>query len=140
MVYLFADVSGANLNPAVSWGLCLGKRITLLRCALYTVAQCIGAMIGVGFACSMSAAKFNETNGGANVVNELVGAHQAFGGEILCTWILVTVVLCATNPRLQQKYNHQVRSKLSQSQSPVGVTSAAEVNWSGDGWNICSCR
>ncbi|KAG5181580.1 aquaporin [Tribonema minus] len=107
LVYLFADVSGANINPAVSWGLCLGKRITLKRCGLYIIAQCLGAIIGVGLACSMSKAHFWETNGGANVVNNQVGAHQALGGEILCTWLLVTVVLCATNPGLQKAYVHQ---------------------------------
>lgn len=107
LVYAFADVSGANLNPAVSWGLTLGKRMSLQRCGLYTLAQCIGAILGVGLACSMSKEHFYETNGGANVVNQLVGAHQAFGGEVLCTFVLMTVVLGATNATLQKEYAHQ---------------------------------
>jgi glycerol uptake facilitator-like aquaporin len=83
-----------------------------MRCGLYTLAQCLGAIMGVAFACSMSKAHFWETNGGANVVNSQVGAHQAFGGEILCTWLLVTVVLSATNPALQSRYVHQVSARV----------------------------
>ena len=112
LVYLFADVSGANLNPAVSWALTVGKRMSLLRCGLYVLAQTLGATLGVGFSVSMSKAHFYETNGGANVVNEQVANHQAFGGEVLCTWLLCTVVLCATNPSLQKTYSHQVTRLL----------------------------
>lgn len=34
-----ADVSGANLNPAVSIGLLLGKRISVERFVFYVIAQ-----------------------------------------------------------------------------------------------------
>ena len=34
-----ADVSGANLNPAVSVGLLLGKRISVERFVFYVIAQ-----------------------------------------------------------------------------------------------------
>ena len=37
--YLMADVSGANLNPAVSIGLLLGKRISVERFVIYVIAQ-----------------------------------------------------------------------------------------------------
>lgn len=37
--YITADASGANLNPAVSIGLLVGKRITVERFFVYVVAQ-----------------------------------------------------------------------------------------------------
>lgn len=37
--YILAEVSGANLNPAVSIGLLVGKRICLERFIVYVIAQ-----------------------------------------------------------------------------------------------------
>lgn len=37
--YVLAEVSGANFNPAVSFGLLLGKRISLERFIMYVIAQ-----------------------------------------------------------------------------------------------------
>ncbi|CAN0362288.1 unnamed protein product [Ascophyllum nodosum] len=60
LVYLLADASGANLNPAVSIGLLVGKRITVERFCIYVIVQCVGATIG---ACLADV--FLETSGGA---------------------------------------------------------------------------
>lgn len=46
LVYIFANVSGANINPAVSLMLVLTKRMTPLRGVLYIIAQCLGATCG----------------------------------------------------------------------------------------------
>ncbi|CAN0491465.1 unnamed protein product, partial [Ectocarpus sp. 12 AP-2014] len=43
LVYIFADVSGAHLNPAVSMSLLVGKRISIERFGLYVAAQAIEA-------------------------------------------------------------------------------------------------
>lgn len=37
--YILAEVSGANLNPAVSIGLLVGKRISVERFIIYVIAQ-----------------------------------------------------------------------------------------------------
>lgn len=37
--YIMADVSGAHLNPAVSMGLMVGKRISVERFIIYLIAQ-----------------------------------------------------------------------------------------------------
>ncbi|CAN0001015.1 unnamed protein product [Sphacelaria rigidula] len=39
LVYVLAEVSGANLNPAVSLGLLIGRRISIERFVLYFIAQ-----------------------------------------------------------------------------------------------------
>merc|ERR1711892_1627693 len=41
-------VSGGNLNPAVSVGLLVGGNLSLLKCVVYVISQCIGAVIGAG--------------------------------------------------------------------------------------------
>lgn len=39
--YILADVSGAHLNPAVSIGLLVGKRISIERFVIYLVSQVV---------------------------------------------------------------------------------------------------
>ncbi|CAG4977362.1 unnamed protein product [Parnassius apollo] len=42
----FANISGAHVNPAVSVALCIRRRVSPLRTALYVAAQCGGAVAG----------------------------------------------------------------------------------------------
>ncbi|KAI5645046.1 major intrinsic protein domain-containing protein [Phthorimaea operculella] len=42
----FANISGAHVNPAVSAALCVRRRVSPLRFALYVAAQCGGAIAG----------------------------------------------------------------------------------------------
>ncbi|CAH2050843.1 unnamed protein product, partial [Iphiclides podalirius] len=42
----FANISGAHVNPAVSAALCVRRRVSPLRAALYVAAQCGGAIAG----------------------------------------------------------------------------------------------
>ena len=39
-------VSGGHLNPAVSVGLLAGGQLSLIKCSLYIVTQCLGAVAG----------------------------------------------------------------------------------------------
>merc|ERR1712098_379664 len=41
-------ISGGNLNPAVSLGLLVGGKLSLLKFVVYVIAQCIGAVAGAG--------------------------------------------------------------------------------------------
>ncbi|OWR42105.1 putative aquaporin transporter, partial [Danaus plexippus plexippus] len=42
----FAHISGAHINPCVSVALCVRRRVSPLRTALYIAAQCGGAIAG----------------------------------------------------------------------------------------------
>lgn len=44
IVYLFASISGANVNPAVSFGLAVTGQMTYNTMILYWIAQCAGAI------------------------------------------------------------------------------------------------
>ncbi|CAM9878122.1 unnamed protein product, partial [Sphacelaria rigidula] len=70
--YVLTEVSGANLNSAVSLGLLIGRRIRIKRFVLYLIAQ------------------------------EL----DAFGGEVLCTFLSVTTVFAATDGVMGNKHGH----------------------------------
>ncbi|GMP23180.1 hypothetical protein CsSME_00000869 [Camellia sinensis var. sinensis] len=48
LVYCTAGISGGHINPAVTFGLFLARKVSLIRALLYMVAQCAGAICGVG--------------------------------------------------------------------------------------------
>ncbi|ONM21058.1 Aquaporin PIP2-2 [Zea mays] len=47
LVYCTAGISGGHINPAVTFGLFLARKVSLVRALLYMVAQCLGAVCGV---------------------------------------------------------------------------------------------
>ena len=48
MAQSIGHISGCHINPAVTAGLLIGRKIGLIKAILYIVSQCIGAVIGTG--------------------------------------------------------------------------------------------
>jgi len=84
-------VSGGNLNPAVSVGLLVGGKLSLLKCVVYVISQCIGSVIGAGILHLVTPAQHRGglgSNGLADGVTPIGGMVM----EMLMTMLLVLVV------------------------------------------------
>jgi aquaporin PIP len=100
LVYAVGDISGANINAAVSVSLFVSRKISLLRCCAYVVAQILGAVLGSAFIKSMNSTLFDAAGGASNGINwRRPGTTYwtALAGEALCTSLLVLVVHAAAD-------------------------------------------
>lgn len=75
LVFIFAGISGANINPAVTLGLFVSKKMSWIRAVCYTIAQCLGAMCGAGMVRIMTPAMFDKVDGGANEISPNANAR-----------------------------------------------------------------
>ena len=90
---------GGHINPAVTFGLFVGRKLSLVRTLLYIVAQCLGAICGVGIVKGIMKHPYNSLGGGANVVSTGYTIGGALAAEIVGTFILVYTVFSATDPK-----------------------------------------
>jgi len=99
MAYVIGNVSGCHINPAVSLGALLDRRIRFPDFCGYVVSQVIGAIIGAGLLSLMvriSGATDLTAHLGANLVAGAGGIGGAFLIEIILTFIFVLVILSVT--------------------------------------------
>ncbi|XP_022739870.1 aquaporin PIP2-7-like [Durio zibethinus] len=100
LVYCTAGISGGHINPAVTLGLFMARKISLVRAVSYMVAQCLGAICGAGLAKTIMRHYYNNTpGGGANTVAPGYSKGTALGAEIIGTFVLVYTVFSATDPK-----------------------------------------
>jgi aquaporin Z len=100
LTYAFVPVSGAHLNPAVTVGALVSRRMSLASAISYWVAQVAGAILAafVLWLLVRQGGIFDETgNLGANEY----GAHINVGGtivlEFVLTFLFVLIVLQVSN-------------------------------------------
>nr|AMR70510.1 plasma membrane intrinsic protein [Vigna unguiculata] len=106
LVYCTAGISGGHINPAVTFGLFLGRKVSLVRALLYMVAQCAGAICGAGLAKGFQKSFCNRYGGGANSVSDGYNKGTAVGAEIIGTFVLVYTVFSATDPKRNARDSH----------------------------------
>ncbi|XP_047171749.1 aquaporin PIP2-7 [Vigna umbellata] len=106
LVYCTAGISGGHINPAVTLGLFLGRKVSLVRALLYMVAQCAGAICGAGLAKGFQKSYYNRYGGGANSVSAGYNKGTAVGAEIIGTFVLVYTVFSATDPKRNARDSH----------------------------------
>ncbi|XVE92950.1 hypothetical protein REPUB_Repub01dG0148200 [Reevesia pubescens] len=68
LVYYTAGISGGHNNPAVTFGLFLARKVSLITAVAYMVAQCLGTICGVGLVKAFIKNEYNSPDGGANTV------------------------------------------------------------------------
>eukprot|EP01084_Bolivina_argentea_P195464 335307_1 len=103
LVYVFAGISGANINPAVSLACLITKKISFVRFVAYVIAQCLGAACGASLASSYHV---TFTGKAYNFLQDDVSSGVAFCAEVMGTAILVLVVMGAVDTERSTKVIH----------------------------------
>ncbi|KAE8794122.1 plasma membrane intrinsic protein [Hordeum vulgare] len=106
LVYCTAGISGGHINPAVTFGLLLARKVSLLRAVMYIVAQCAGGIVGAGIVKGIMKDAYQANGGGANMVASGFSRGTALGAEIVGTFVLVYTVFSATDPKRSARDSH----------------------------------
>nr|AEQ29857.1 aquaporin PIP2 [Malus prunifolia] len=106
LVYCTAGISGGHINPAVTFGLFLARKVSLIRAVLYIVAQCLGAICGVGLVKAFQKSYYVKYGGGANELADGYNKGTGLGAEIIGTFVLVYTVFSATDPKRNARDSH----------------------------------
>jgi aquaporin Z len=104
--YGLGAISGAHLNPAVSWGMVAAGRMSPAEAAGYTVAQVAGALLGAavilliasgkaGFDVATTPGGLGQNGWGTGYLGEY-SLTSALVFEVVATFLFVTVILGAT--------------------------------------------
>ncbi|GAY39127.1 hypothetical protein CUMW_042000 [Citrus unshiu] len=114
LVYCTAGISGGHINPAVTFGLLLARKLSLTRAVFYMVMQCLGAICGAGVVKGFEGSKnYERLGGGANVVAHGYTKGDGLGAEIIGTFVLVYTVFSATDAKRNARDSHVPVSILS---------------------------
>ncbi|KAK4786555.1 hypothetical protein SAY86_010388 [Trapa natans] len=107
LVYCTAGISGGHINPAVTFGLFLARKLSLTRAIFYMVMQCLGAICGAGVVKGFEGhAKYELLGGGANSVNLGYTKRAGLGAEIVGTFVLVYTVFSTTDAKRNARDSH----------------------------------
>ncbi|XP_031379001.1 probable aquaporin PIP2-5 isoform X2 [Punica granatum] len=106
LVYCTAGISGGHINPAVTFGMLLARKVSLIRAVMYMVAQCLGAICGAGIVKAFQKTHYNQNGGGANKLTDGYSTGVGLGAEIIGTFVLVYTVFSATDPKRNARDSH----------------------------------
>lgn len=106
IAYSLGHISGAHLNPAVSFGLWAGGRLETSALIPYIIAQVLGGIVAAGvlFLIASGTAGFSlsdgfATNGYGDRSPGHYGLNAAFICELVMTFMFLIVILGATDDR-----------------------------------------
>ncbi|MBE6311442.1 MAG: MIP family channel protein [Bacteroidales bacterium] len=99
MAYTIGGVSGCHINPAITLGAWISKRIESKDAIMYMIAQVLGAIAGSAllWLAVDNATGLNGT--GANTCQEGVSVIGGLIAEIIFTFVFVLVVLGTTDAK-----------------------------------------
>jgi len=111
MAYAIGHISGCHLNPAVSVGLCVGKRFPASELGPYIAAQVVGAIIGAGVLYLIASGKagFDLAGGLASngYADHSPGGYSLQAGliaEFVFTFMFLMIILGSTDSRAPQGF------------------------------------
>ncbi|XP_059189476.1 aquaporin-4 [Centropristis striata] len=99
--HCFGEISGAQVNPAVTLALLATRRLEVLRAVVYIIAQCLGACLGAG-ALYLALPVKTTADHFVNRVPIELNAAQALGIEVLCTFQMVFTVFSVEDQRRRE--------------------------------------
>ncbi|KAK9835979.1 hypothetical protein WJX81_003428 [Elliptochloris bilobata] len=97
LVYAAAAYSGGHINPAVTLGLLLANKISVVRALFYMVAQVLGGLVGVAIVKQYNPVSYAAAGGAANQLFAPTTPAGGWGMETILTFCLVWMVLSATD-------------------------------------------
>jgi aquaporin Z len=111
MAYAIGHVSGCHLNPAVSIGLCVGRRFPAGELIPYIIAQVLGGIAGAGILYLIASGKPGFSGAGGLASNGY-GEHSpggyALGAALVCeivmTFMFLLIILGSTHGRAPQGF------------------------------------
>jgi aquaporin Z len=96
--------SGAHMNPAITLAFLRLGHITRIDAAFYILAQCIGGVLGVLFVLSVFGTAFSHPPVSYVATTPVRGAGVAFVAESLISFLMMTMVLRASNSARYMRY------------------------------------
>jgi len=111
MAYSIGHISGCHLNPAVSIGLCVGKRFPEKDLIPYIVAQVLGGLAGAGILYVIASGSSGFSTAGGFASNGY-GEHSpgkysmgsAFVAEFVLTFMFLWIIMGSTDRRAPQGF------------------------------------
>jgi MIP family channel proteins len=91
LVWSLYHLSGAHLNPAITWGALITRRIGIMRGVAYILAQVVGAILGALLAAAATPTAYHGRLG-SHFWDETLSNFNGFLLELMLTLILVFVV------------------------------------------------
>lgn len=102
MVYTIGKISGCHINPAITLGMLLSKKISGKDAGMYMIFQVIGAIIGSSILYILAKDSGSTTTlTGANGYTDVI---PAFVAETVFTFIFLLVVLGSTSKGANTKF------------------------------------
>ncbi|KAK1150974.1 aquaporin-4-like [Acipenser oxyrinchus oxyrinchus] len=99
--HCFGEISGAQMNPAVTLAFLATRKLDILRTACYILGQCLGATLGAGILYLTLPLK-SAAECYVNKVNSEGNAGQALGMEVLVTFQLVFTIFSVEDHRRRE--------------------------------------
>jgi aquaporin PIP len=120
--------AGGHINPAVTFGMFLARKVSLTRALAYIIAQCLGAICGAGLVKGFQRSFYENYGGGANYVHPGYSLGTGLAAEIIGTFVLVYTVFSATDPKRNARDSHvPVYQSISRNCSRLKRTQCARL-------------
>lgn len=94
VVWSIAHVSGGHITPAVTMGMFVARKITVIRAVLYIAAQCIGATVGAAILRAINPSVCEDALGYTGINSE-ISVFKGVGIETVITFVLVFTVFAS---------------------------------------------